>query len=899
MVVKDDYSRYFFSSLYDDELITNKLSSYQNHMYDPIIRGKAWIQNNRIINGDITDIQVNQDLNMRFGMPMNTYSIFLNINIVPFYSEKDFYYNYGYEKPIKISQIMKDDKVFSKYIYFFMSGYLIHDVELVILKGGHTIIFIHPKDGDISQKDLDDIIYGEDEDGMWSIMFSTRSDVYKVKKQRASLFTDNKIYLSTFPDFKKYNKPSKNNCYTLYMSAFASSYNIMSACNVNVNIDDRGEYFLVPQEFKNYICERVSNIQCMIFNEPECTGTGIYVNTEGDQPIFQIPYKKNPIPLNNLLVWQYDAKTHRKKHPLEVDVTMHYPNIYDFSEMIKESYYVYLCEKSKAYIVDKNGEYIILSNENGEKVCDLFIEWIEPTQDCMIFHSYIQDYIDYEPDYCEMVVNNTLPEEFTRKFDPIKNIPLGALDYYHSEFYGDYRAWRLDCLHKILRNNPKKYDELYHEIYYKIREYYTRCYNYEKESDIYNRSIMNNHDHCIEDKDNRITFDVPHTYLHVYDHCDEIQPLSLFIAGILTNYTFAMKRGPATYVYFQKEYLDSEDSIQLDMELIHKKIENAEIAFNSNGGGVDLEKVGFKDTHSLSNLILYDKDGNYIDKNDFTFINQIEASDVIYTGDSNLDSAYNDDIYLYTKDDELVVPTDADCIIVKREEVEYEIGSNESTKDTNLNNVVIKPTNDKYFGNWIYVGTTDFCQRKVFNISENEDVYDIMFHKFKGKPSLDRFKVYTDGLILSPSEYDITFEGYDKDVTIHFHESVRGERIDIHYIGYDDELIYDGVIDDLSISEEIPIIFLRDILETPYDSYVYKIYIDGFRISDDLVYTLGQSNILYINSFYAQDSNIMIYRQKMDDEVYGYESDVQFLDETAINDLNFLEYLFDKYVRRG
>ena len=112
MVVKNDYSRYFFNNLYDDEIITNKLADYQNNMYDPILRGKSWIQNNRIINGDITDIQVNSELNDRFGIPKNTYSIFLNINIVPYYSEKDFYFKYGYETPISTSQIMEDDKIF-------------------------------------------------------------------------------------------------------------------------------------------------------------------------------------------------------------------------------------------------------------------------------------------------------------------------------------------------------------------------------------------------------------------------------------------------------------------------------------------------------------------------------------------------------------------------------------------------------------------------------------------------------------------------------------------------------------------------------------------------------------------------------------------------------------------
>lgn len=932
MVAKNDYSRYFFNSLYDDELISNKIADYQNHMYDPILRGKSWIQNNRIINGDITDIQVNQELNLRYGMPMDTFSIFLNINIVPFYSEKEFYFRYGYEKPITTSQIMDDDKTFSKYMYFFMSGYLIHDVEIVVIKGGHTIIFIHPTEGDktgkIHKKDLNEIMTGDDEDGLWTIMFSTRSDVYKVKQQRSTLFTDNKIYLKHIPVYKKYNKPNKNNCYTLYITSFASSYNIMSACSVTVGKDEKGEYFLVPKEFKDYIYKRTNLMFCMIFNEPDCSGSGIYVDTKGDKPIFQIPYKKNPIPIKNILIWQYDSENHRKIHPLEVDVSIKYPNIYDFSRMIEASYYTYLCDKSKAFIVDKNDKYIILRGENEDPNYDLYIEWIEPKEDCMLFNSYIQDYIDYYPNYCDQVVNDTLPKEFTTNFDPITPIGLGAFDYYKSKYYGDYRAWRLSVLSKILHNNPKKYDLFYHEIYTNIRNYLTRCYTYKDQKDIYDRSIDNNYDQCINDKESRISFDTPHTYLHIQDNQTDLKPMNVFIGGKLSALTFAMKRGNTTYAYIDRTYIEDHQSIQLDLEIINKSIETAWLTLNNSG--VDLASLNFRENHSLSNLILFDEDGNYISKEDFTFQAQMVEEEFSYTNKSeNLDSAYNEEIDFYTRDGELFVPAGSDGLIVQKHKISIDIKVPESSKDTKFNNMILKPKSGKYNGNKIGISTTDFCRRRTFffvdDLSEVQfyDKYDnefltssleifivqpdettgyqssytTEFKNFRGKPSLDRIKVYADGKIVSPKRYEVVFEGYNKNAVFHFHEDLMGQKIDIHYFGYDDELIYDGEISPL-LKTDAFVLFLRDIIETPYDKYVYKIFIDGYRISDDKITMLGQSNMLYINSLINSSSNIMIYRQKMDDEIYGYTKDTQFLDITAQNDPNFLKFLIDKYTSK-
>ena len=930
MVVKNDYSRYFFNNLYDDEIITNKLADYQNNMYDPILRGKSWIQNNRIINGDITDIQVNSELNDRFGIPKNTYSIFLNINIVPYYSEKDFYFKYGYETPISTSQIMEDDKIFGKYIYFFMSGYLIHNVELVVLKGGYTILFIHPtttdKAGDIHEKDLEEIMTGVDEDGLWTVMFSTRSDVYRTRKQRALLFSENKIYLKNLSVYKKYNRPNKNNCYTLYITAFPNSYNIMTACTATAGVDGNGEYFEIPEEFRDYIYKKANMLDCMIINEPDCSGSGIYVDSKGSEPIFQIPYNKNPIPIKNLLIWQYDWKTKRKIHPLEVSTTIHYPNIYDFSEMVEASYYTYLCDKSKAFIVDANRNYIILCGESNDPNYDLYIEWVEPEHDCMVFNSYIQDYIDYDDDYCDKMYAGDLPEEFSN-FDPVSRIGLGSFDYFKSEYYDDYRAWRLSAISQILHNNPRKYDEFYHEIYTKIRSYLTRCYTYKDNQDIYDRVIENNYDHCVNDRENRMTFKTPHTYLHIRDYYEEEKPFSVYIGGKLIDLSFVMKRGTTLYAYIDRRYIEYNESIQVDLETLNNYAENAKIYINSVGDPVDLEILNFKQSHSLSDLVFYDKDGNYLNPDDFTLQAQIKTTDFSYKPPQDeLDNAHTETTELYMSDGSQFIPYGSDGLILRSTELELDLTIMDTVKDVNIADIKMIPKNEKLCGTHVGIGTTDFSRRRIYHITDDinapelydcnnlqiltkdlevivlqptegavlEDHYDISFGNFKGKPSNERFKVYANGKLISPSDYTVTFEGYNKDCIFTFTTDFNGMQLNIHYSAYDDELIFDGLASSL-LKTDHPVLFLRDILTTPYDKYVYKIFIDGYRISDDQIFTLGQSNMLYIKKLIDKDSSVLIFRQKMDTQIYGYEKDVQFLDITCQNDPNFLSYLIDKY----
>jgi hypothetical protein len=100
MVTKNDYDSYFFNNLYNDELIGDKLAAFQNRLYNNILSGKEWIQNNRIINGDLDDVKIDQALNKEFNMPEGTYSLHLNTNIIPFYSEKAFFDKHKYGEVI-------------------------------------------------------------------------------------------------------------------------------------------------------------------------------------------------------------------------------------------------------------------------------------------------------------------------------------------------------------------------------------------------------------------------------------------------------------------------------------------------------------------------------------------------------------------------------------------------------------------------------------------------------------------------------------------------------------------------------------------------------------------------------------------------------------------------------
>ena len=910
MIEKHDYEKYFFNDLYDDKEIRDKITSLQTHLYNDILSGKAWFQNNKVINGDIYDLKINEELNRSLGLPANTYSLSLNVNIVPFYEELRFFEKYGYGKLISSMDIIKDKEIFPRNFYFYIDGYYIHDVKIAIWKNRCTIFI--SESHDLSLSDLDSIIDQAKSDDLWTILLSTKSDYYLTTSARANLFTDNKIYLSKFTESKKYNKPTKSNCWTMYMTASGSSYNLMMATNVVLEEDVDGEYFLVPENFKTMIKEKAGTVKCFIINEPECSGSGIYVNTEGINPVFEIPFKKNPIPSRNLLVWEYDSATNRKLNPLTVVATMHYPNIYDFSEMITEAYFTRLYTSSRQLVVGSDGSVIVFgADKSGSKNYDLYIEWIEPMDDISDYDSYIQEYINcYKNDYASMLVNGELPQLISG-YRPIQEFKAGAVDYFRSVYKGDYRAWRLERIIELLQDNPKRFNSFFKNLYYKTKKFNTRSYNQEENPHIYERSILDTKDHCDNAEERYIIFNnqTPHSFIRFYDYHNDEKPVSLYINGILMLPTYEMKYGSTLYVYFPASKVENGETIQLEVEEFDKPIENHEFRFLRSDSVVDLEEFHFKRKVSLSNLMLYNvATGEYIDKEDLNMNAQIAIQTIQYIGTDKVDTIEDlyTEIILADSDESVIEPTDYEYIVLETSEEEHEIVNKDSNRDINIDNISVSIKNisiakEKLLRNRIGLVTTDFYAQRVFTVDQEYlDTYgnNYIYSNFKGKPSVNRLRVFKNGLRVSQSEYSIEFNGYDKDVIFTFN-SLESANYIIQYIGYDEECLYDNSLQSLKKSND-EILYLSDVVSTPFNTLVHRIYIDGYRIPNNEIKVIEGNMIMIklsnIEHSFTNDSNIMIFGQKHDINPYDYLPSMQFNDHLALSDANFRSYLKSQHI---
>lgn len=928
MVNKNDYGLYFLNDLYDDEIIRNSSASFKSRLYNENLKNEKYSQNIQVKNGSLIDIDINRELNQKYDLPINSYSLHFNCNIIPYFSEKVFAEKYGYGSIITSVDIMNDKDVFDKYLYFFIGDYLIYDVKIVIEKQ-ECIVFIPVETFDTASnmnlKHIESILTGPT-DYSWTLMLTKKTDFYYTYLSRSVLITDNKIYLSKFNTKRLVSKSATENCWTLYLTHNNMSKNVMIATDSTLMSDVNGYYFTIPEAFKSIIVsENTHTIKCLVVNEPECSGKGIYIRSSESIPRFQIPFKKNPIPAENFVTWKYDSKTSRKLHPIVQSVELSYPNIYDFSEMMTDGYIMTLFKDARLLLVTEHKNPAVYSegSELYENTYDLHISWMESTTHCINeYESYIDDYITFYGDkYPTMKLNESL-HPLIRSYSPISQTPGSFNEYMKSEYYGDYRAWSLQCLIDLLNDNPRRYDELYHKLYSKNKKFITKTYTYESTPFIYERAIRNNSDHCDNVNERVMYFTKDHTYIEVFNKSCKDRPCVLYINGIRRHTTYVMTFGCNMYIYFPCSLISNHEDIQVDIEIDIDDIYTNVMTIDSMFSKFDLDNILFHKLFSLSNLCFYNQEtGDIIDIDAFLLQLKMLKSNINYCGGEIPDEmeSVNDTIFAQMGIDYRTSENYVKYLDLDENEVE-------SHKKINLNNLIVELmdtslvgtpiaiTNTNFFRNWTINEILDETRlydstiRKVLT-SKNEYILlvrnketdtDAIFYmnNFKGTQSSLWFRVYHEGRLVNPKRCLFLFdEVYNSEVQLFIEDLIDDGEVVIDYLGHDEEIIYNDIIGPLkTIGDDI--IYLDNIISTPFSINAYRLFIDGYRIPEYCISTIGESTMLILNNLKFEvndESNLIIYRQIYDSDPYDYSTEKGFLASVCKDDKGFRRYMIDKY----
>ena len=898
--MSNDNTLYFLNDLYNDAIISGMISEFRNKLFNDILVGKGSVQNSDIVNGNTIDLNQNSDICISYGMPKDSYVLHLNCNLLPFYSENQFLKKYDYGKVLSFDDIMKDNSVFSRAMYLFIGDTFIRDIRIVIEKQ-ESIIFI-PTSNFLKIEDIRKLVL---DSNIWSIMLVQKTDYYEAYMSRTSLIDGNKIYLSNLTVGKVFNTPNKNNSWTAYFTNSNTSPDLMSATDVVMQYDEAGAYFELSDEFKAYIYNFTGNLKCLIVNNPNCGGNGVYINSEDTSPIFCIPYTENPISTRNLKVWKYDSVNKRKLHPFEPMITISHPNIYDFSQMYTVEYIITLFEKSKKLLVTSNKEVVFIKGDIEEESFDLYIEWDEPTDDISNFDYYYKDYVECKQDrFLQLKTGNALPR-IIQDYSPLPFMEFTPEEYVKSDEFGDYRAWRLTKIKELLNDNPKNYERLFVSLFIKNRKFVSKTYTISDSAHIYSRSIMDNKLHCGDDSELYVTFNEPHSYIDVYNASCRNTPCSLYFNGIRKPYTYKISFGSRLYVYFPTSYIENDEDIHIDIEIDPHDVEKGYIRFDDVEIESKIETGQVLTNNSTSNLLLFNIKTNeiiQIEKLGLQLL--VDKLKIQFNGidkDRNI-SFKSEEMYLYDSDWELFIPNKFDMfVLVYPDKENIDVISGRYEKKVNLDDLTFSTTDKSLCKKVVGVSTTNFYKEHTIMVTQDyldENGSNFQIPNFIGSHSIySLFHIFYNGKLVSPEDFTVNKgDGYDSTVDINIPSVIEPGRVDIEYLGYDEVIVYSGLLSGIMKNE---IVYLKDYLKVPFSNINTKIFIDGYRIGENCIVQLGQSDMLMFEGLIhdiTDDSKIVIYQQRYDTDPFEFKKSDRYLDSIAKEDEEFRTFLKEKYI---
>ena len=526
----DGIPSYFFNNTYDVNTVRKNINKYYHQLYFSCLRAQRIACKLGFISGSMKDFKIDHDLNSTCGFPATTYST----------SIQNTFLNYFYERPVllepvlvnrmtPITETFKDSERYHAGLLFFIGDQLFSKMYLIPCKE-YTFLVIFPNDNGLPEATIKEMVMNNVD---WKIYVQKPSNFYVHNAARPSTcfnVSEGGIPLSIFTgsDLDGCNKTLNDNAYFAFISdPEAVNRNLMKmTLSHKITGTDGGQYFQLE---KSYISSLVSGsraIDIYIVGTRDMDFRG----SLGQTRYFQIPLEngKNPVPVDNLRYYAYNANTGVMSPRPDVITTLYYPNVYSIENAGDDN-----------LVVD-----VYYSNE----VSTTFINPIE---------NYMKYLEEDGADYALQCINDTLE-------DPIKDYMPEKIRYcikdylQYAEAMGSDARWEpnipdrysLDKLVDILKDDVNRYTGFFKDIVldtnHDVFDFDVSLAEY---PDIYNNTVTENHSPIDTLK---VTFEEPMMWFRFYEKSEEKFPMEIFVDGKIIGKLTTFKYGHDVYAYIPK-----------------------------------------------------------------------------------------------------------------------------------------------------------------------------------------------------------------------------------------------------------------------------------------------------------------------------------------------------------
>lgn len=885
MPITDDLENplFFFNSLYDDVILGREMFENSDKLYCRSLDKQEIAQNAQVIFGDMSDFKVDENLNYKYKLPAGTYTYTIKKDIIPYYNKKRYITKYHYETPISLMEIFEDFKTFSRRILFKIDKYNFMNLRLLSTIQGYTVLCIYP---DMNEGIMEAAMSREiNNSSKWCITFDNQSDLYYTYLNKNALFDNNTIALERFQQKIIFNKPDKINSWSIYISANGKNINLLAQSSARLIYgEDNKLFFEIDPDFYQYIIANTNNCKCYVLNEYRKEGSLIYKGTEDTKPIFQVPFLQNPIAIRNAYIYEYDEVNKIRMQRINNDTVIHYPNIFDFSEI----------GLGKSFIV----------------------EWYENSNTLSKFDNNFQTYMDYIGDqYASLYMTENAPIDILY-YEPLDKFIYDYDDYIAHPAYGNVRKYKIMKLRELLFDNSMRYQHYIQKMNIKNRKYETFSTIVKDTPSILKRSLMDNIDY-VESTDDIFYFKTPHTFIEFSSSIIFDKNAQVYINGKRFIPTLVSTYNYKTYVYIPLSVLTPETEIVVDMDIeaaMANNKANAKFEFVSLNSYMPFPRPDKFTKIAKNDLLFYNSDTKeYISNDDIDFAMNVPVKQIqkLNTEDERY-NGYEEAEILITDTDRYFKTSHDEYFDLSPDYVTVEAPDGGFFKKVDPSNVIIKTKNASCINVDINVtNTNNYRWARIPDITLDNDVY---MDNFREDPNPKRFKAFRGGILMDETDYTYTPPTkYSGQALFTFNNSIRNDnmsdlqsldKIDpsdkietnsneiiIEYLSYEEDVIFNDFVTPDMYYEGL--IDLSEFTKLPIDLRYTKIFVNGKRVLQQKVHGVFGIDMIYIEDFDPISDKLTIMTVATDNDFIDYQSlkRQKIVNKIARTDADFAKFI--------
>lgn len=885
MPITDDLENplFFFNSLYDDVILGREMFENSDKLYCRSLDKQEIAQNAQVIFGDMSDFKVDENLNYKYKLPAGTYTYTIKKDIIPYYNKKRYITKYHYETPISLMEIFEDFKTFSRRILFKIDKYNFMNLRLLSTIQGYTVLCIYP---DMNEGIMEAAMSREiNNSSKWCITFDNQSDLYYTYLNKNALFDNNTIALERFQQKIIFNKPDKINSWSIYISANGKNINLLAQSSARLIYgEDNKLFFEIDPDFYQYIIANTNNCKCYVLNEYRKEGSLIYKGTEDTKPIFQVPFLQNPIAIRNAYIYEYDEVNKIRMQRINNDTVIHYPNIFDFSEI----------GLGKSFIV----------------------EWYENSNTLSKFDNNFQTYMDYIGDqYASLYMTENAPIDILY-YEPLDKFIYDYDDYIAHPAYGNVRKYKIMKLRELLFDNSMRYQHYIQKMNIKNRKYETFSTIVKDTPSILKRSLMDNIDY-VESTDDIFYFKTPHTFIEFSSSIIFDKNAQVYINGKRFIPTLVSTYNYKTYVYIPLSVLTPETEIVVDMDIeaaMANNKANAKFEFVSLNSYMPFPRPDKFTKIAKNDLLFYNSDTKeYISNDDIDFAMNVPVKQIqkLNTEDERY-NGYEEAEILITDTDRYFKTSHDEYFDLSPDYVTVEAPDGGFFKKVDPSNVIIKTKNASCINVDINVtNTNNYRWARIPDVTLDNDVY---MDNFREDPNPKRFKAFRGGILMDETDYTYTPPTkYSGQALFTFNNSIRDDNMSdlqsldkldpsdkletnsneiiIEYLSYEEDVIFNDFVTPDMYYESL--IDLSEFTKLPIDLRYTKVFVNGKRVLQQKVHGVFGIDMIYIEDFDPITDKLTVMTVATDNDFIDYQSlkRQKIVNKIARTDADFARFI--------